>query len=145
MTLANRTIFTLMLVLTLAGKLIAQAPSTAAPTDPAASTAPATSPAAKTPTEKTEDPSTGRHYKVREQFMRLLQQHPDELWMILKLDPSLLTNDAFMSGYPEVREFVAGHPEILKNPRFFLAPFNSRSGACSTTSSRCWQSAAASA
>ena len=45
--------------------------------------------------------------------------------MILKLDPALLTNDAFMSGYPEVQEFVAQHPEILKNPRFYLARFNS--------------------
>ena len=57
--------------------------------------------------------------------MRLLQQHPDELWMILKLDPALLTNDAFMSGYPEVQEYLAKHPEILKNPRFYLAQFDS--------------------
>ena len=45
--------------------------------------------------------------------------------MILKLDPSLLTNDAFMSGYPEVQEFLVQHPELHKNPRFYLAPFNS--------------------
>jgi hypothetical protein len=45
--------------------------------------------------------------------------------MILKLDPALLTNDAFMAGYPEVQEYVARHPQILKNPRFYLAQFNS--------------------
>jgi len=132
MTLTARTIFILMLVLAPAGELIAQETpttetTTAAPTT-TAEAAPKTEDtetAAETPTEETEDPSTGRHYQVREQFTRLLNQHPDELWMILKLDPSLLTNDAFMSGYPEVRELVTEHPEILKNPRFFLAQFNS--------------------
>jgi hypothetical protein len=127
MTHTARTIFLLMLVLALAGKLIAQeapttAESTAAPATNAEA-APAT--AAETPAEEAENPSTGRHYQVREQFTRLLEQHPYELWMILKLDPALLTNEAFMSGYPEVQEYVAGHPEILRNPRFFLARFNS--------------------
>lgn len=138
MTLATRTIFILMLILALAGELIAQEASTTAPTDTAASTTTATSPAAtattaadatetatETPIEETENPSTRRHFEVREQFTRLLDQHPHELWMILKLDPALLTNDAFMSGYPEVQEFLAKHPEILKNPRFYLAQFTS--------------------
>lgn len=96
MTLTARTIFILMLVLALPGGLIAQ-----------------------------EAPTTGRHYEVRDQLTRLLEQHPDELWMILKLDPALLNNDAFMSGYPEVQELVARHPEIPKNPRFYLARFDS--------------------
>jgi hypothetical protein len=144
MTLTARTIFILMLVLTLAGELIAQEASTTAPADPAASTTAEPSPdpppttaeaapemedtetEAETPTEETGAPSTdGRHLEVRERFSRMLDQHPHELWMILKLDPSLMTNDAFMSGYPEVREFVAEHPEILKNPRFYLAQFSS--------------------
>jgi len=137
MTRTARTIFLLMLALTTAGALSAQELSTTDPTGTEASTTPATSTAATTTaaapetaaatsTEETGDSSTGgRHLEVQEQLTRLLDQHPHELWMILKLDPSLLTNDAFMSGYPEVREFVAEHPEILKNPRFYLAQFNS--------------------
>lgn len=146
MILTARTIFLLMLVLALAGGLAAQETPTTDLADPVASTTTATSPAAtptpaedapevedteaaatETPTEdETENPSTdGRHLEVRERFTRMLDQHPHELWMILKLDPSLMTNDAFMSGYPEVREFVAEHPEILKNPRFYLAQFSS--------------------
>lgn len=143
MTLTARTIFILMLVLGPAGELIAQEAPPTAPADPEASTTPATSPAAtpttaeaapetedtetaaETPIEDTENPSTNTHFQVREQLSRLLQQHPDELWMILKLDPSLLTNDAFMSGYPEVQEFVTRHPGILKHPRFYLSHFNS--------------------
>jgi hypothetical protein len=124
MTLIARTIFILMLVLAPAGELIAQEESTStAETSTTAAAAPET--AAETSTEETENPSPGRHYEVRGQLTRLLQQHPDELWMLLKLDPALLTNDAFMSGYPEVQELVARHPEILKNPRFYLAQFNS--------------------
>jgi hypothetical protein len=130
MTLATRTILILMLVLALAGELIAQEAPTSA--DETATTAAAdTDTAAETPTEETEtptedteDPSTGTHFEVRNQLTRLLERHPDELWMILKLDPALLTNDAFMSGYPEVQEFVTRRPEILKHPRFYLSRFN---------------------
>jgi hypothetical protein len=144
MTLIARTIFILTLVLAPAGTLIAQEAmptDLADPADPAVSAAAETSPAetpvtAESATEETEteagtfaeeaeSPSTERHYQVREQFTRLLQRHPDELWMLLKLDPALLTNDTFMSGYPEVREFVAEHPAILRNPRFYLAHFGS--------------------
>lgn len=146
MTRTARTIFILMLVLALAGELIAQEAPTTAPTDTAASTTAATTAetataetptpaedttetAAETSAEETgtpiEDTENPRHFEVRDQFTRLLKQHPYELWMILKLDPALLANDAFMSGYPEVQEFVARHPEIPKNPRFYLAYFDS--------------------
>jgi hypothetical protein len=119
MTLTARTIFILMLVLALAGELIAQEASTTA------MDAAATETAAETPVEDTENPSTDRHLETQDLFTRLLERHPHELWMILKLDPALLTNEAFMSGYPEIQEFVTRHPEILKNPRFYLARFSS--------------------
>jgi hypothetical protein len=115
MTLIARTILIPMLVLALAPArvLFAQQTSTATET------------AAETPVEDTENPPIDRHFELQNQFTRVLEQHPRELWMILKLDPALLTNDAFVSGYPEIQEFVARHPEILKNPRFYLAHFRS--------------------
>ena len=142
MTLTARTILILMLVLALTGKLIAQEASTTAPADTAASktaTSPAettttaeaasetedTETAAETSAGEAESPSRSRHYEVRERFTSLLERHPDELWMLLKLDPALLTNDTFMSGYPEVQEFLIQHPEIHKNPRFYLGRFSS--------------------
>ncbi|HEY3491861.1 MAG TPA: hypothetical protein VGK43_02845, partial [Solirubrobacterales bacterium] len=111
MTLIARTIFILLLVLAPAGKLFAQETPTAE-TEAEAETPAA---AAETPAEE--------NFEVRDQLTRLLKQHPDELWMILKLDPALLANDAFLSRYPEVQAFVARHPEILRNPRFYLAYF----------------------
>jgi hypothetical protein len=142
MTLTARTILILMLVLAPAGALVAQETATTAPTETEGSSttipaeaAPETAAEAsteetgteetETPTEETERSSTGRQLEVREQFSRLLDRHPRELWMILKLDPALMTNGAFMSGYPEVQEFVAEHPEILRNPRFYLSQFTS--------------------
>lgn len=127
MTLTARTIFILMLVLGPAGGLLAQKAPATGPTEPEVS-APTTAEdgtetEAETPAEEAEKPSTDSHYEVRGQFTRLLQQHPDELWMLLKLDPALLTNDAFLSGYPEVQEFLVQHPEIHRNPRFYLSQF----------------------
>ena len=108
MTLTVRTILILILGLALAGGLFAQeTPASADDTDTAA----------ETPAEE--------NFELRDQLTRRLKQHPDELWMILKLDPALLANDAFLSRYPEVQAFVARHPEILRNPRFYLAYFES--------------------
>jgi hypothetical protein len=142
MTLATRTILVLTLILAVAGELVGQATATTdtaaaesttttATTTVAATDTTATAESGETTTtaqktvETTEETtsSTPRHFEVRNRFTHLLQEHPYELWMILKLDPSLLSNDAFMSGYPDVRAFVAEHPEILKNPRFYLAEF----------------------
>jgi hypothetical protein len=129
MTRTARTILILMLVLAPTGGLIAQEASTTATSaaETTATAAAATEPATETPaeTEDTESPSRSSHYQVREQFTRLLNQHPSELWMLLKLDPALLTNETFMSGYPEVQEFLVQHPEIHKNPRFYLSQFSS--------------------
>jgi hypothetical protein len=132
MTLTTRTILILMLVLALAGALTAQETSTTPTTSTSNAetvttdlAAPETATETEAPTgEEAENPPIDPHLEVRDQFTRLLEKHPRELWMILKLDPSLLTNGAFMSGYPEVQDYVAQHPEILRNPRFYLAEFS---------------------
>jgi hypothetical protein len=144
MNLATRTIFILVLLFALTGELIGQEASTtttatttaaattatttdtttATTTDTAATTTTNPASAQPEPAAEAESESEPAHFGVRNEFTRMLQNHPYELWMILKLDPSLLSNEAFMSGYPEVRDFVARHPEILKNPRFYLAQFH---------------------
>jgi hypothetical protein len=130
MTRTARTSFILMLVIALAGSLAAQeVPKAATSTAETETTAAAgTDTSAETSAEETgtsSENTADRHFQVRDQFALLLEQHPDEFWMILKLDPALLTNDAFMSGYPEVQEFLVQHPEIYKNPRFYLSQFRS--------------------
>lgn len=62
-------------------------------------------------------------YEVRNRFTSLLRGYPPELTSIFKLDPSLLSNDAFLAEYPEIVRFVEEHPEVRRNPRFFLRDF----------------------
>jgi hypothetical protein len=64
-----------------------------------------------------EDPNAGR---TRDQFIELLQKYPPPLGRILKLDPSLLTNDAYLAPYPTLVTFLAQHPEVKHNPGYFL-------------------------
>lgn len=62
-------------------------------------------------------------HEVRSEFGTLLRESPSELATILVLDPTLLSNQAFLAGYPELSRFVAEHPEVRRNPRFYLAEF----------------------
>jgi hypothetical protein len=58
--------------------------------------------------------------EVRDQFVQLLAQHPREVTPIVVLDPTLLSNDPFLARYPELAHFVAAHPEIRRNPHYFV-------------------------
>jgi len=100
MTLATR----VMLILTLtAGVLFAQpAPTT-------------TTSAPPPPVEETQT-----RQQVRDQFTRLLGQHPPEVTPLVVLDPTLLSNDPFLARYPELAQFVAAHPEIRRNPHYYV-------------------------
>jgi hypothetical protein len=61
--------------------------------------------------------------EVREEFHRLVYEHPRELAMILALDPGLLSNEAFLAGYPDLARFVAQHPEIARSPHVAMSEF----------------------
>jgi len=56
----------------------------------------------------------------REELMNLLQKYPPALGRVLKLDPSLLTNAAYLTPYPALAAFLRQHPEIERNPPYFL-------------------------
>lgn len=58
--------------------------------------------------------------QLREQFYEVLDNYPPSLGRILKLDPSLMSNEAYMSAYPAVAAFLAAHPGIARNPAYFL-------------------------
>ncbi len=117
MGVATRIILILALLVSIAGALFAQETSTAA-TDTTA-TAPAT--------ESAEAESVGEtrsSHQIRNQFSSLLRQRPPEVATILKLDPSLLSDESFLAKYPELGRFVAAHPEVRHNPRFYLGEFS---------------------
>lgn len=58
--------------------------------------------------------------QTREQLNELLNRHPTGLRRILALDPTLLSNQAYLEPYPGLAAFLAAHPDIARNPSFFL-------------------------
>ena len=60
---------------------------------------------------------------TREQLERVLEQYGPALPRILKLDPSLLTNETYLQPYPALRDFVAQHPDIVRNATYYFAHY----------------------
>lgn len=58
--------------------------------------------------------------QTREELKELLNRYPPALGRVLKLDPSLMTNDGYIASYPQLAAFLKQHPEIPRNPGFFL-------------------------
>ncbi|MBI4874497.1 MAG: hypothetical protein HY822_07680 [Acidobacteria bacterium] len=58
--------------------------------------------------------------RTREELSRLLERHPPSLRGVLALDPALLTNQAYLAPYPTLVSFLNAHPEIARNPSFFI-------------------------
>jgi hypothetical protein len=127
MNLATRVTLLLLLVCLqpLSCVLLAQDPPSAPATEDAASTAapsdPATAPATATPAGTDGLRSS---LETRSEFVALLAQNPPELATILALDPTLLSDDAFLARNPELARFVAKHPEVRHHPRYYLSDVN---------------------
>jgi hypothetical protein len=109
MTLATRTILILTLMAALAGGVSAQT------TTSATTTTTTTTSATAQPLEETQP-----REQIRDRFTQLLSQHPPEVAPLLALDPTLLSNEPFLARYPELAQFVAAHPEIRRNPHFYV-------------------------
>ncbi|HEV7574185.1 MAG TPA: hypothetical protein VGQ21_22025 [Thermoanaerobaculia bacterium] len=73
-------------------------------------------PAATTSTVVTDSDSQ----ETREAFHAALRRYPTEVSRVLKLDPSLMTNQSYLANYPALAAFLAQHPEIAHSPAFFL-------------------------
>jgi hypothetical protein len=58
--------------------------------------------------------------QTREQFQRLVRQYSPSLTEVFRLDPSLLSNAAFLAPYPNLAAFLNQHPEISHNPSYYV-------------------------
>jgi hypothetical protein len=58
--------------------------------------------------------------ETREQLNELLQRYPPALGRVLKLDPSLLANQSYLAPYPALASFLTTHPEVARDPSYFL-------------------------
>lgn len=58
--------------------------------------------------------------ETRERFKDVLDRYPPTVGRVLKMDPSLLSNQNYLASYPAIASFVGQHPEIAHNPQYFL-------------------------
>jgi hypothetical protein len=99
-------LITLLFAAAVATTAFAQAPATATSVPP-----PTTSTTVVTDTDSRE---------TREAFHAALQRYPTDVSRVLKLDPSLMTNQSYLANYPALASFLAQHPEIAHSPAFYL-------------------------
>ena len=57
---------------------------------------------------------------TRREFRELMEQFPPALGVVLKSDPSLLSNAGYLATYPALAKYLSEHPEIARNPAYFL-------------------------
>lgn len=120
-----KSILNLTLILALAAGAAAQEPKAASATTANTTTATATTSTAEPATSNAPrrlDPDQERAVRseLREDFMRVLQQHPPLVGKLVALDPTLLSNDQFLSRYPDLQVFVAQNAEIRRNPHYYV-------------------------
>jgi hypothetical protein len=58
--------------------------------------------------------------QVREQLREVLNRYPPDVGRILKMDPTMLSNQPYLAQYPALQQFLVAHPEIARNPTFYL-------------------------
>ena len=62
--------------------------------------------------------------ETRQHFYRVLDQYPPALGRVLRLDPTLMTNQAYLASYPNIAGFIAQYPDIPRNPGFYLERYD---------------------
>jgi hypothetical protein len=70
--------------------------------------------------------------ETREQLRQILDRYPPNLRVVLRYDPTLLNNAAYLAPYPGLAAFLAQHPEVAHNPLYFVGgpqtPYESNRG-----------------
>ncbi|HET7436711.1 MAG TPA: hypothetical protein VFN10_18525 [Thermoanaerobaculia bacterium] len=91
-------------------------------TDAATTATTATTGTSETNGEESTEHASGPE-DLRETFRQLLVENPAEVGTILKLDPALMNDEAFVKRYPSLVRFLAEHPEVKEDPQYYLATY----------------------
>jgi hypothetical protein len=71
-------------------------------------------------TEKTTLVTATDSREVRQELEEVLRRLPPDVGKVLKLDPSLWNNPAYLKSYPTLAAFVTAHPDVANSPSFYL-------------------------
>jgi hypothetical protein len=64
--------------------------------------------------------------RTKESWGRLLERYPPTLRGVFALDPSLMTNQGYMAPYPELVTFLNAHPDVPRNPSYYVGGYGDR-------------------
>lgn len=57
---------------------------------------------------------------TRDQLQNILYRTPPNVRTVLQADPALIERPDYLAPYPELAAFLEAHPEVARNPGFFL-------------------------
>jgi hypothetical protein len=80
----------------------------------------APTPAAPAPAQDLSSFDRQNAQETRQRLHEVLRDYPPSLAQVLRMDPTLLTNQAYLAPYPMLAAFLAQHPAVAHNPAFFL-------------------------
>ena len=99
------------------------------PVVPAAAAQRRNQPAETTVTVQKDAPALARSAEeTRRELEELFRQYPPTLPRILRMDSTLLGNQAYLQPYPALAAFLAEHPEVAHNSGYFLAQYDQNNG-----------------
>jgi hypothetical protein len=64
--------------------------------------------------------------RTKNELSQLLDRYPPTLRGVFALDPNLLSNREYMAPYPALGNFLNAHPEVARNPAYFVGRYNDR-------------------
>lgn len=105
--------------LTVCTALLAFAPAPLTAQGPPARPVPPQAPATGTVIDDGRDAE-----QTRERFREVLSRYPRNVGRVLRLDPALFQDADYMAGYPAIAQFVAAHPEVARNPDYYLEGYS---------------------
>jgi hypothetical protein len=62
--------------------------------------------------------------EIRQQLHDIMRAYPPSVGEVLGRDPSLMSRADYMAPYPQLAAFLQQHPEIVRNPSFYLGQFD---------------------
>jgi hypothetical protein len=65
--------------------------------------------------------------RSKDELSALLERYPPSLRQVLGIDPGLLGNQSFLAPYPALAGFLNAHPEVARDPSFYIGGAGPRS------------------